>query len=138
MRCFSTSATKSAGVNRASADLAKWGLAERKFSGRLQNGHATTALARLGSAKQPGRPRSQNDYVKSPAHVKTALAQHCQSFFAKRKTNSQHSNLCPQAFTLVHSLILTASPLTVRWMLRTFAWTYLVETECPSRRFEGA
>src|ERR1019366_6957796 len=33
MRCFSTRAMKSCGVKRASADLAKWGLAERKFSG---------------------------------------------------------------------------------------------------------
>jgi hypothetical protein len=34
MRCFSTSAIKSAGVYRASADFAKCGLAEMKFSGR--------------------------------------------------------------------------------------------------------
>src|ERR1700730_8965200 len=33
MRCFSTRAMKSAGVYRASADLAKCGFAERKFSG---------------------------------------------------------------------------------------------------------
>src|SRR6267143_2907291 len=33
MRCFSTRAMKSAGVYRASADLAKWGFAEMKFSG---------------------------------------------------------------------------------------------------------
>src|SRR6266851_3288923 len=34
MRCFSTRAMKSAGVYRASADLAKCGFAEKKFSGR--------------------------------------------------------------------------------------------------------
>src|SRR5262249_17942342 len=39
----------------------------------LQNSHTTTALACLGSAKQPGRSRSQNDYVKSPAHEWRAI-----------------------------------------------------------------